>query len=140
MPPLQDSGIISDTQADPIDPSVDVLVLFFETEGDLLTLDYAVARQNDTDHVRTWEIPGAPHVGGGAPPGHVLGRQPPAGPGVFRPAFRARKLRRLDLVVADVIKVDVHTKSWELGDVDVALVVHRVDTDVQPWRSGIVVN
>ena len=67
VPPLQGTGIISDNQADPIVSSVDVPVLLFETEGDLLTLDYAVARQEDTVHVRTWEVPGAPHVGGGTP-------------------------------------------------------------------------
>jgi hypothetical protein len=67
VPPLQGTGIISDNQADPIVTSVDVPVLLFQTEGDLLTLDYAVARQEDTEHVRTWEIPGAPHVGGGTP-------------------------------------------------------------------------
>jgi alpha/beta hydrolase family protein len=67
VPPIQGVGIISDQQPDPIDPAVDVPVLVFETEGDLLTLDYAIARQPDTDHVRTWELPGAPHVGGGTP-------------------------------------------------------------------------
>jgi hypothetical protein len=67
VPPLQGTGIISDNQADPIVTSVDVPVLLFQTEGDLLTLDYAIARQEDTDHVRTWEIPGAPHVGGATP-------------------------------------------------------------------------
>jgi hypothetical protein len=67
VPPLQGVGIISDNQADPIAASDDVPVLLFETEGDLLTLDYAIARQEDTDKVRTWELPGAPHVGGATP-------------------------------------------------------------------------
>jgi hypothetical protein len=66
-PPLQGVGIISDDQADPIDSSVDVPVFLFQTEGDLLTLDYAIARQEDTDRIRTWELPGAPHVGGSTP-------------------------------------------------------------------------
>jgi hypothetical protein len=66
-PPLQGVGIISDNQPDPIDSSVDVPVFLFQTEGDLLTLDYAVARQEDSDHVHTWELAGAPHVGGGTP-------------------------------------------------------------------------
>jgi hypothetical protein len=30
----------------------------------LLTLDYAAGRQEDSAHVRTWEVPGAPHIGG----------------------------------------------------------------------------
>jgi len=67
MPPIQGTGIISDQQPDPISADVDVPVLVFETEGDLLTLDYAIARQPDTDHVRTWELGGAPHVGAGTP-------------------------------------------------------------------------
>lgn len=66
-PPIQGVGVVSDNSPDPINPGVDVPVLIFQTEGDLLTLDYAFARQDDTDHVRTWEVPGAPHVGG-APP------------------------------------------------------------------------
>lgn len=69
VPPLQGVGIISDSQADPIASSDDVPVFLFQTEGDLLTLDYAVARQEDTDKVRTWELPGAPHVGGATPLG-----------------------------------------------------------------------
>jgi len=38
VPPIQGVGIISDSQADPIASSVDVPVLLFQTEGDLLTL------------------------------------------------------------------------------------------------------
>jgi hypothetical protein len=68
VPPIQGTGVVSDNQADPVDASVNVPVLLFETEGDLLTLDYAVARQEDSAHVRTWELPGAPHVGGATPP------------------------------------------------------------------------
>ncbi|MBV9579176.1 MAG: hypothetical protein JO057_11370 [Chloroflexi bacterium] len=64
-PPIQGIGINSDNQADPILESVGVPVLLFQTEGDLLALNYAAARQDDSDHIRTWELPGAPHVGAG---------------------------------------------------------------------------
>jgi hypothetical protein len=67
VPPLRGTGIVSDNLADPVESSVDVPVLIFETEGDLLTLNYASARQEDSAHVRTWELPGANHVGGAAP-------------------------------------------------------------------------
>jgi hypothetical protein len=67
VPPIQGTGVVSDNQADPVDANVDVPVLLFETEGDLLTLNYAAARQDDSAHVVTWELPGAPHVGGAAP-------------------------------------------------------------------------
>ncbi len=65
MPPIQGVGVFSDQEADPI--SADVPTLVFQTEGDLMAMDYAPARQPDTDMVRTWELAGAAHVGRGAP-------------------------------------------------------------------------
>ena len=67
VPPLQGTGVVSDNQADPVEATVDVPVLVFETEGDLLALNYAAARQEDSAHVRTWELAGANHVGGATP-------------------------------------------------------------------------
>jgi predicted lipoprotein with Yx(FWY)xxD motif len=66
-PPIQGTGVIADQRPVPIRDDLDAPVLVLQTEGDLLTLDYAVARQPDTDHIRTWEVAGAPHVGGGTP-------------------------------------------------------------------------
>ena len=40
---------------------VDVPVLIFETETDLNVLQYADARQGDTENIRTWEVAGAAH-------------------------------------------------------------------------------
>ena len=67
MPPIQGTGVFSDQQMDPISTDVDVPVLLFQTEGDMLAMDYAFTRQPDADHVRTWEVPGAAHVGRGSP-------------------------------------------------------------------------
>jgi hypothetical protein len=67
MPPIQGTGVFSDQQMDPISTDVDVPVLLFQTEGDMLAMDYAPARQPDTDHIRTWEVAGAAHVGRGSP-------------------------------------------------------------------------
>jgi hypothetical protein len=67
MPPIQGSGVFSDQQMDPISSDVDVPVFVFQTEGDMLAMDYAPARQPDTDHIRTWEVPGSAHVGRGRP-------------------------------------------------------------------------
>ena len=67
MPPIQGVGVFADQQMDPISTDVDVPVLLFQTEGDMLAMDYAPARQPDTDHIRTWEVPGSAHVGRGSP-------------------------------------------------------------------------
>ena len=67
MPPIQGTGVFSDQQMDPITSDVDVPVLMFQTEGDMLAMDYAPARQPDTDRIRTWEVPGSAHVGRGSP-------------------------------------------------------------------------
>ena len=67
MPPIQGTGVFSDQQMDPISTDVEVPVLIFQTEGDMLAMDYAPARQPDTDHIRTWEVPGSAHVGRGRP-------------------------------------------------------------------------
>jgi alpha/beta hydrolase family protein len=99
VPPIQGVGIISDQEPDPINANVDVPVLVFETEGDLLTLDYAIARQPDTEHVRTWQLPGAPHVGGGTPYDNAMaagvrardtgGAAPPGNPACLTNPFPA---------------------------------------------------
>ena len=67
MPPIQGAGVFSDQQMDPISGDVDVPVLLFQTEGDMMAMDYAPARQPDTDRIRTWEVPGSAHVGRGSP-------------------------------------------------------------------------
>ena len=67
MPPIQGTGVFSDQQMDPISVDVDVPVVLFQTEGDMLAMDYAPARQPDTDRIRTWEVPGSAHVGRGSP-------------------------------------------------------------------------
>jgi Alpha/beta hydrolase domain len=67
MPPIQGVGVFSDQEMDPISTDVDVPVLIFQTEGDMLAMDYAPARQPDADHIRTWEVPGSGHVGRGRP-------------------------------------------------------------------------
>jgi len=66
-PPISGSGVISDQRPVPIRSDVDVPVFLLQTEGDLLGMDYAPARQPDTDLIRTWELAGAPHVGAGSP-------------------------------------------------------------------------
>ena len=65
MPPIQGVGVFSDLEPDPI--TSDVPTLVFQTEGDLMAMDYAPARQPDSDMVRTWELAGAAHVGRGTP-------------------------------------------------------------------------
>jgi alpha/beta hydrolase family protein len=65
MPPISGVGVFSDLEADPI--TSDVPVMVFQTEGDLMAMDYAPARQPDTDMLRTWELAGASHVGKGSP-------------------------------------------------------------------------
>ena len=40
---------------------VNVPVLIFEAETDVTLLQYALARQDDTEHIRTWEVAGAAH-------------------------------------------------------------------------------
>lgn len=40
---------------------IDVPVLIFETETDLTVLQYASARQDDAENIRTWEVAGAAH-------------------------------------------------------------------------------
>ena len=40
---------------------VKVPVLIFETETDITVLRYADARQDDAEHIRTWEVAGASH-------------------------------------------------------------------------------
>ena len=40
---------------------LNVPVMTFETETDVLLLGYAAARQPDTDLIRTWEVPGTAH-------------------------------------------------------------------------------
>ncbi len=45
-----------------IRPDLDVPVLQFETETDVLGLPFLAARQPDTDKLRTWEIAGAAHL------------------------------------------------------------------------------
>ena len=67
MPPIQGVGVFSDQEMDPISADVDQPVLIFQTEGDMLAMDYAPARQPDADHIRTWEVPGSAHVGRGRP-------------------------------------------------------------------------
>ena len=41
---------------------VDVPVLVFETESDLTFLNYFAAREDDSDHVRVWEVAGTSHA------------------------------------------------------------------------------
>jgi predicted lipoprotein with Yx(FWY)xxD motif len=65
-PPIQGTGVISDQRPVPIETDVDVPVFLLQTEGDLLGMDYAVARQPDTELTHTWEVAGAPHVGAGS--------------------------------------------------------------------------
>jgi hypothetical protein len=45
----------------PIRSDVDVPVLILETESDLTVLDYVHARQDDSRHVRVWEVAGTAH-------------------------------------------------------------------------------
>jgi hypothetical protein len=56
----ESSGIAS--RAIHIRTDLDVPVFMFETETDLTLLQYARARQPDTDQVRTWEVAGTSHA------------------------------------------------------------------------------
>lgn len=53
---------------DPVPPIVNIRtdlddpVLQFETETDLFQLGFVAARQDDADHLRTWEVAGTSHV------------------------------------------------------------------------------
>jgi hypothetical protein len=92
MPPISGVGVFSDLAADPI--TSDVPTLVFQTEGDLMSMDYAPARQPDTDMVRTWEVAGAAHVGRGAPldlaiSGGVRARDTGTAAGLGNPACQA---------------------------------------------------
>ncbi|MBV9325015.1 MAG: hypothetical protein JO352_14630 [Chloroflexi bacterium] len=92
MPPIQGVGVFSDLEADPI--SADVPVMVFQPEGDLMAMDYAPARQPDTDMVRTWELAGASHVGRGTPldlaiSGGVRSRDTGTAAGLGNPACQA---------------------------------------------------
>ena len=46
----------------PIRADVNVPVLIFETESDLGFLNYVAARQDDSEHVRVWEVAGTAHA------------------------------------------------------------------------------
>ena len=60
--PLDGSGIFTaDRKPVRIRTDVDVPVLMFETESDLVNLWYASARQPDTRRIRTWEVAGTSH-------------------------------------------------------------------------------
>jgi hypothetical protein len=92
MPPIHGVGVFSDLQPDPI--VADVPTLVFQTEGDLLAMDYAPARQPDSDTVRTWELAGASHVGRGTPldvaiSGGVRARETGVAAGLGNPACLA---------------------------------------------------
>src|SRR5258708_939474 len=71
--------------------------------------------------------------GGGRPVMSVTGRPLPR-------RVARRKVRSVDLVAVDVVPVDVVAEPWILTDVNVALVVHRVDQLVEPGRRRIVVD
>ncbi len=60
--PLDGSGIFAaDRKPARIRTDLDVPVLMFETESDLVNLGYASARQADTRLIRTWEVAGTSH-------------------------------------------------------------------------------
>lgn len=94
------------TEADMADAAVkirtdlDVPVFMFETETDLTLLGYALARQPDTDLVRTWEVAGTSHadyyqiasvIGGSRDPslGSFLGCSAPINVGPQREVIQA---------------------------------------------------
>ncbi|MBV9327444.1 MAG: hypothetical protein JO352_27200, partial [Chloroflexi bacterium] len=66
VPPIQGTGVISDQRPVPFSADADAPVFLLQTEGDLLGMDYAVARQPDSELIHTWEVAGAPHVGAGS--------------------------------------------------------------------------
>jgi hypothetical protein len=59
-----DGGPIDDDDADcvQIRDDIDVPVFVFETQTDLIELRYSRARQENTDHIRTWEVAGTAHA------------------------------------------------------------------------------
>jgi hypothetical protein len=60
--PLDGSGIFSPDRAPTrIRTDLHVPMLIFETESDLVNLDYAPAQQPDTRFIRTWEVAGTSH-------------------------------------------------------------------------------
>ena len=60
--PLDGAGIFdADLPVVRIRTDLDVPVLMFETESDLINLNYLVARQPDTARVREWEVAGTSH-------------------------------------------------------------------------------
>jgi hypothetical protein len=61
-PLAQDPQVsISTTEAVKVRTDLNVPVMIFETETDVLLLGYAAARQPDTDLIRTWEVAGTAH-------------------------------------------------------------------------------
>ena len=62
--PLAQDPLVAVPTADAarIRTDLNVPVMTFETETDVLLLGYAAARQPDTDLIRTWEVPGTAHV------------------------------------------------------------------------------
>jgi Alpha/beta hydrolase domain len=65
--PIQGTQGSADQPPAPLRTDLNVPALMLQTEGDLTALDYASARQPDTDFIRTWEVAGGPHVGRGSP-------------------------------------------------------------------------
>lgn len=61
-PLAQDPQVtISTPEAVKVRTDLNVPVMIFETETDVLLLGYAAARQPDTDLIRTWEVAGTAH-------------------------------------------------------------------------------
>jgi hypothetical protein len=60
--PLNDDPAQAPPSVVHIRSDLDVPVLQFETETDLDYLQFRLARQDDTDHLVTWELAGASHV------------------------------------------------------------------------------
>ena len=68
---------------------LNVPVMTFETETDVLLLGYAAARQPDTDLIRTWEVPGTAH---GDYYTFVSGRNDTVGDAVFASVVEERSV------------------------------------------------
>lgn len=68
---------------------LNVPVMTFETETDVLLLGYAAARQPDTDLIRTWEVPGTAH---GDYYTFVSGRDDTVGDAVFASVVEERSV------------------------------------------------
>jgi hypothetical protein len=114
MPPIQGIGVFSDQQPDPISSGVPVLV--FQTEGDMMAMDYAVARQPDGDEVRTWELAGAAHVGRASPldasiAGGVRARDTNSAAGAPNPACQPNPFPSWPVVDA----AWDHLRTWVAG-------------------------